>query len=125
MLDLNNLLHFSHINCVAICSVLVPINLLATLQTLILVGLNRPRPAIWRSTAIAIIAAIVMVLHVLSWFVIGVVMIPTFVLLALGAVCLSVNLWAVGHPQSLKQLIERVFEWGRRSLQLVFQGAEA
>lgn len=125
MFDFNSLLHFSHVHCVAICSVLVPMNLLATLQTLILLGLNRPLSSVWRSTAIAITVAILMVLHVLSWFVIGVVMIPTFVLLALGTVCLSINLWAVGHPQSLKRVIERVTDWGRRSLQLVFQGVGA
>jgi hypothetical protein len=125
MLDLNNLLHFSHVHCVAICSVLVPLNLLATLQTLILIGLNRPRPLIVGTTAIASTAAITMVLHVLSWFVIGVVMLPTFILLALGTVCLSINVWAVSHPQSLKKLIEQVTHWGKRSLQLVFQGVGA
>lgn len=125
MLDFNSLLHFSHVHCVAICSALVPMNLLATLQTLILVGLNRPLDSVRRSTAIAIMVAIVMVLHVLSWFVIGVVMIQTFILLGLGATCLSINLWAVGHPQSLKTFIERISHWGRRSLQLVFQGVEA
>jgi hypothetical protein len=125
MLDLNDLLHFSHVHCVAICSVLVPMNLLATLQTLILVGLNRPPAAIWKSIAIALLAAIVMLLHVLSWFVVGVVMIQTFVLFGLGAVCLGVNLWAASHPQSLRALLERVFSWGRRSLQLVIQGVGA
>jgi hypothetical protein len=125
MLDLNNLLHFSHVHCVAICSVLVPLNLLATLQTLILTGLNRPQSSIWRSSAIAISVAIVMLLHVLSWFVIGVVMIPTFVLLGLGSTCLALNLWAVSHPQSLRTILERVFGWGRKSWQLVFQGVEA
>lgn len=125
MLDFNSLLHFSHVHCVAICSVLVPMNLLATLQTLLLIGLNRPLPAIGGSAAIAITVAMIMVLHVLSWFVIGVVMIPTFVLLGLGSVCLTANLWAVSHPRSLKMVIERLSGWGRRSLQLVFQGVEA
>lgn len=125
MLDFNSLLHFSHVHCVAICSALVPMNLLATLQTLILIGLNRPLSSVWGSTAIAITVAILMVLHVLSWFVIGVVMIPTFVLLALGTVCLSINLWAVSHPRSLRKLIEWVTYWGRRSLLSVFQGVGA
>ncbi len=125
MLDFSTLLHFSHTHCLAICSVLVPMNLLATLQTLILTGLNRPPSSIWKSAAIAIAAAVLMVLHVLSWFVVGVVMVPTFVLLALGTVCLTVNLWAVSHTQSLKALIERISHWGKRSLQLVFQGVEA
>ncbi len=125
MLDLNPLLHFSHVHCVAICSALVPINLLATLQTLLLIGLNRSLSSIWLSTTIAMTAALLMVLHVLSWFVIGVVMIPTFVLLGLGTVCLTVNFWAVGHPQSLKIVLDRLSGWGKRSLQLVFQGVEA
>ncbi|MGQ9871452.1 hypothetical protein [Leptodesmis sp.] len=125
MIDLNSLLHFSHIHCIAICSALVPINLLATLQTLLLLGLNCPLSSIWGSAAIATTAAMIMVLHVLSWFVIGVVMLPTFILLALGAVCLSINGWAVSHPQSLKKLIEGVTHWSKRSLQLVFQGVGA
>jgi hypothetical protein len=125
MLDLSNLLHFSHVHCVAICSVLVPMNLLSTLLTLTLVGLNRPVSVVWGSIAVAMTAAITMLLHVLSWFVIGVVMIPTFVLLGLGAVCLGVNLWAASHPQSLRNFLEQVFSWGRRSLQLVFQGVGA
>jgi hypothetical protein len=100
-------------------------NLLATLQTLLLIGLNRPLSSIWGSTAIAITVAIIMVLHVLSWFVIGVVMLPTFVLLGLGAMCLMINLWAVAHTQSLKALLDRLSGWGKRSLQLVFQGVEA
>lgn len=125
MIDLNSLLHFSHIHCIAICSALVPINLLATLQTLLLLGLNCPLSSIWGAAAISTTAAMLMLLHILSWFVIGVVMLPTFILLALGALCLSINLWAVSHPQSLKKLIERVTRWSKRSLQLVFQGVGA
>ena len=46
-----------------------------------------------------------MVLHVLTWFLIGVVMLPTYVLLSLGSVSLATNLWAVLAPQSMRRLL--------------------
>lgn len=106
MFDFNSLLEFSHIHCIAICAVLVPANLLATLQTLILVGLHRPQVQVQRSTGIAGICALVMIAHVLTWFVIGVVMLPTYVLLLLGSVCLSINLWALTHSLSMSRVFQ-------------------
>jgi hypothetical protein len=99
------LLEFSHTHCVAICAFLVPANLLSTFQTIVYVGLKRPVAQIWQAFALASLFASLMVLHVLTWFVVGVVMLPTFVLLMLGSVCLSMNLWAVLHPQSMRRLL--------------------
>jgi hypothetical protein len=31
---------------------------------------------------------------------------PTYILLALACVCLSLNMWAVAHPASMKQLLK-------------------
>jgi hypothetical protein len=98
------LLDFSHTHCVAICAVLVPLNLLITLQTIIFTALER-RVQVWRTAALAVVCAGVMVLHVLTWFVIGVVAVQTYVLLALGATCLGMNLWAVLYPQSLRRIL--------------------
>jgi prepilin signal peptidase PulO-like enzyme (type II secretory pathway) len=114
MVDFNTLLEFSHHHCVAICAVLVPVNLLATLQTVILTGLNRPPREQWSAIAVASLAALLMVLHVMSWFIVGVIMVQTFVLWSLGAVCLSINLWSFFHPQSLRGMLA----WLGRSLQL-------
>jgi hypothetical protein len=36
-----------------------------------------------------------MILHVISWYIIGVVMAPTFILMFLGITCLAINLIAI------------------------------
>jgi len=111
MINFTTLLEFSRMHCVAICAVLVPLNLIATLRTLFLVGLNRPIGTVRLAVGLACLVALVMVLHVLTWFVIGVVMMQTYVLLSLGGVCLSVNLWAVVHSRSMLWVLTRL---GRR-----------
>lgn len=108
MLNLNPLLNFSYTHCTSICAVLVPANLLATLQTLLLVGFHRPVVQVQRMTGITSLCALLMVLHVASWLVIGVVMVPTYVLLGLGSICLGINAWAIAHPISLERLLHRV-----------------
>ena len=115
MLDFNSLLHFSHNYCVAICTALVPLNLLATILTLILTGLHRPTAEVLKVSGIAIAFAGIMVLHVLTWFVIGVVMVPTYVLLTLGTVCFAVNAWAILHPSSLQRVLNRLTEAAKQS----------
>lgn len=100
-----HLLEFSHQHCLAICAALVPLNLLATSLTLGLVGCNRFHSLIHLSTAIASLFAAAIVLHVMTWFVIGVVLLPTYVLLALASFCLLINLWARLSPISLRQLL--------------------
>lgn len=105
MLDIHTLCQFSRDHCIAICAFLVPANMIATLQTMIFTGLSRPR---WQSggTAIAAITyAFTMIMHVWTWFMVGVVMAPTFILLFLALVCLGINLWAIGHPASLAHLL--------------------
>jgi hypothetical protein len=108
MPDFTNLLTFSHTHCVAICAFLVPLNLIATLQTIVLTVLQYPSRWRWQSMGLASLCAVVMVLHVVTWFVIGVVAVQTFVLFSLGGVCLAVNLWAVLHPESLRGLVVKV-----------------
>lgn len=108
MLDFNTLTEFSHTYCIGICAFLVPANLLTTLQTAILTGLNRPRIQVWASVAVASLWATAMIFHVFSWFAIGVVMPPTYILLAMGITCLTINIWAVGHPAIMLQLIRVV-----------------
>ena len=105
MFDFSNLLEFSHNHCVAICAFLVPANVLSTFCAIVLVGLKRPVTQVWQASGVGSVFALLMVLHVLTWFMIGVVMLPTFVLLALGGVCLSMNLWVILHPQSLRLLL--------------------
>lgn len=104
MLELNTLAEFSRNNCIGICAFLVPANILTTLLTMILIFLNRPLGQVWISTGLACLFASVMVLHVYTWFMIGVVMTPTYILLSLAVTCLLTNLFLI--------------IWRRNSLQL-------
>lgn len=105
MLDFNTVTEFSYTYCIAICAFLVPANLLTTLQTAILTGLNRPRIQVWASVVVASLWATAMIFHVFAWFAIGVVMPPTYILLVMGITCLTINVWAIAHPASMMQLI--------------------
>lgn len=95
MLDFNALCEFSRAYCVTICAFLVPANLIATSTTMVLTALGRPFRQIFLAAGIAGLFSGVMVLHVLTWFLVGVVRIPTYVLLMLGSVCLVINVWAL------------------------------
>jgi hypothetical protein len=95
MLDFNTLSEFSRANCAGICAFLIPANVLATLLTIILTALNRPTVQIWQAAGFASMFACVMILHVYTWFVIGVVMLPTYILLGLAITCLLTNLAAI------------------------------
>ncbi len=95
MLDFNTLAEFSRANCVGICAFLVPANLLATLLTIILTVQHRPSHQVWKSVGIASIFALVMIVHVYTWFIIGVVMAPTYILLSLAITCMLINLAAL------------------------------
>ncbi|VXD15646.1 conserved membrane hypothetical protein [Planktothrix serta PCC 8927] len=111
MIDLTTIADFSRANCLGICAFLVPFNLLATVQTLIFIGLNRPQSQIFLISGFASLYSGLMVLHVFTWFMIGVVMIPTYVLLLLGTTCLGINIWAVLSPQSLRHILEKIVFW--------------
>lgn len=106
MLDFNTVIEFSHTYCIGICAFLVPANLLGTLLTGILTGFDRSQGQVRASATVASLCAAAMIFHVFTWFAIGVVMAPTYILLGLGITCLAINSWAVGHPSSLRQLIE-------------------
>ncbi|PSB19700.1 hypothetical protein C7B65_10430 [Phormidesmis priestleyi ULC007] len=114
MFDFTTLFEFSRNHCIEICAFLVPANLLATLRTLILTGQRKPTARIWFATSIAAFFAGLMVLHVTTWFLVGVVMAPTFILLTLGSVCLSINLWAIFGRESLARLLVSVYKFCTR-----------
>ncbi|MBE9249769.1 hypothetical protein IQ226_11460 [Dolichospermum sp. LEGE 00240] len=104
MLDFNALIEFSRNNCIGICAFLVPANILTTLLTIVLTVLNRPMGQVLMSIGFACTFASIMMLHVYTWFMIGVVMPPTYILLSLAITCLLTNLL--------------VIVWRRNSLQL-------
>ncbi|MBW4440628.1 MAG: hypothetical protein KME10_05190 [Plectolyngbya sp. WJT66-NPBG17] len=105
MLDFNSLFEFSRMNCVGICAFLVPANLLTTFLTLALTGLGRSPRQVFITAGIASLFSGIMVLHVLTWFLIGVVMMPTYILLGLGSLCLVTNLVTVFRPQQIRELL--------------------
>ncbi|MBD2088730.1 hypothetical protein H6F67_02490 [Microcoleus sp. FACHB-1515] len=109
MLDLSYLADFSRTHCIAICAFLVPANLLATSQTLWMAWQQRPLKQLYLMAAVAALYAIAMVLHVMTWLWIGVIMLPTFVLLGLGSTCLISNALAIGWALYRRsQLSQRV-----------------
>ncbi|NJK29769.1 MAG: hypothetical protein HC790_09420 [Acaryochloridaceae cyanobacterium CSU_3_4] len=105
MLILNTLLHFSRCHCVGICASLVPINLLATALTVFKVSRDHSSGSIKVSIGLASLAAGLLVLHDLSWLILGVVMAPTYILFTLALVCLGCNIWAGWHPQSMRRML--------------------
>lgn len=113
MIDFNPLFEFSRTHCAGICAVLVPLNLLLTSQTLLLAIFNRPKGQINAAAGVAIFSAIAMVLHVATWLAIGVVMAPTFILLALATLCLVENIWTILAPQTWPRLLQLAQEKAR------------
>jgi prepilin signal peptidase PulO-like enzyme (type II secretory pathway) len=113
----NPLFEFSRANCAAICTFLVPANILCTLQTMVLAGRCRPHGQVRQAALLACIPAVVMVLHVGTWLMVGVVALPTFVLLGLGSLCLGTNAWAMARPESLagfvREILLRLGRWVR------------
>ncbi|MET0098669.1 MAG: hypothetical protein ABWU11_17890 [Arthrospira platensis] len=117
ILDFSNIAEFSRTNCGMICAFLVPMNLIATLQTMIFTAVGRSQQQILLMAALASLYAGVLVAHVWTWFAIGVVMAPTFILLFLAAVCVSINIWAIAKPTHISRLIQLVISLGKNTLQ--------
>jgi hypothetical protein len=109
MLDFNTLSDFSRTHCISICAFLVPANLFFTIQAMIFTALYRPKIQLWQAAGIGNVCALIMVIHVLTWFQVGVVMAPTYILLLLASTCLFINNWAIAHPQSMSQLLRGLY----------------
>lgn len=103
MFDLETIFQFSRNNCVAICGFLVPINLLTTIQTFILLWWQRPLWQLRLCATIAIAFALTLFLHIATWFIIGVITPVTFILAGLGATCIMINLALVIYRDSILQ----------------------
>ena len=105
MFGLEPIFEFSRNNCSAICSFLVPANLLTTVITITLAIENQSRSKILGSMGIASLLAIALFLHVSTWFIIGVITPITFILFGLGSTCLMINVLAVIYRQAISQII--------------------
>lgn len=95
MFETNFLWQLSRAHCVSICSFLVPSILLVTLATIILVIMGKSESKSIFTASFGIFLSLVMLLHVFSWFAIGVVLGPTYMLIALACSCLVINLGMV------------------------------
>lgn len=89
---LDSLFDFSRTHCIGICAVLVPVNLIATLQTMLSVWFRRPIAQTGLMAAVSFLYATLLILHVITWLMVGVVMLPTYILSALGCLCIGINL---------------------------------
>lgn len=105
MFDFNALSEFSRNHCIGICAFLVPSILLLTLQTIILTALHQHAHWVRLSAFLVTICGVLMILHVITWFLVGVVMAPTFILLYMATTCFMINMWAIAHPQSLTPIV--------------------
>jgi hypothetical protein len=102
MFDFNTLTEFSRANCIAICAFLVPANLVATSLTIIFTALGPIQ--VWRAAGIASIFALLMIWHVFTWFMVGIVLTPTYILLCLGSSCLFINIVAIAYSYNSVRL---------------------
>jgi hypothetical protein len=91
MLDFSTINHLSRCHCVAICAFLVPTNLLLSSTVLLLTGLDRSPLARRNLSLIGTFAAMLLIAHVASWWIVGVVAPATFILPALGLLSTVVN----------------------------------
>jgi len=106
MFGFNNIIEFSHLYCVEICTLLVSMNVLASLQPIIFTVLHRPKKEINLISLVASFYALMIILHLGSWFIVGVVRIQTFILLLFAACSLITNIWAVSHGSSMRVTIK-------------------
>jgi hypothetical protein len=106
-LDLNTLFELSRTYCIPICAVLVPANLLATLQTMLFSRFCRPTAQVQLMALVGSFYALILLLHVFTWFAVGVVMAPTYILTVLGCVCICINICAVLYHQRWMQQLQQ------------------
>jgi hypothetical protein len=103
MLDLATLNHFSRCNCVAICAVLIPVNLLISTAVIALSALNLSPRKRQRLAILGLFPALLLVSHVASWWVVGVVAPASFLLPSIALLCTIVNWLCLWKPEIVQQ----------------------
>lgn len=106
MFEFHTLAEFSRAHCVSICAFLVPANLVATSATIIFTLLRRPSAQVWQAAGIGSIFALLMIWHVYTWFQVGVVLAPTYILLWLGSSCLLTNFGVAILQRRLRAILQ-------------------
>ncbi len=109
MIELGSIAEFSRCHCIGICAVLVPTNMLITSATMLFAALDRSPAIIATSIGLSILPAITLLLHVATWWAIGVVMLPTYILPFLAITCLVINTYAMINSQRLGSLLRELF----------------
>jgi hypothetical protein len=105
-LDFATINHLSRCHCVAICAFLVPTNLLISTAVILLTGLARS-PQTRRNLSITgTFTALLLIAHVASWWIVGVVAPATFILPTLGLLCTIVNWGCVKYSSIAGYYIE-------------------
>jgi prepilin signal peptidase PulO-like enzyme (type II secretory pathway) len=108
---LNSIAEFSRCHCIGICAVLVPTNLFLAIATLWFVAADRSSRRVYTTVSLSILPATIMLLHVASWWAIGVVMLPTFILPLLAVTCLAINIYAIVNPRQMQNLLLNIFKF--------------
>ena len=98
------LLNFSYAHCISICAFLVPFSLFMTFGSIYHVGVGQQKQ-LYVTAGLASLAAGFMIFHAWSWWIVGVVMLPSYILPIVAVVCLAMNSWAIGHQRSLLKVI--------------------
>lgn len=111
MLELNSIAEFSRCHCIGICAFLVPTHLLLASTIMWFVTLDRSLRQIYTAVGLSILAASIMLLHVATWWAIGVVMLPTFILPLLAVTCLAIDAVAVFWPQQMRRFLLTIFRF--------------
>jgi hypothetical protein len=105
-LDFSTINHLSRCHCVAICAFLVPTNLLLSTAVILLTGLARSPQARRNLSITGTFAALLLIAHVASWWIVGVVAPATFILPALGLLCTTINWSCVKYSSFTGYYIE-------------------
>jgi hypothetical protein len=95
ILELSNVAEFSRCHCVGICAALIPMNLLLNSATILLSATGQSPRSIYLVASLGILPALALILHVASWWAVGVVMLPTYILPLLAITCLSIDAYAI------------------------------
>lgn len=111
MIELNSIAEFSRCHCIGICAFLVPTNLFLAMGTMWLVAMDRSTKQIYTTIGLSIPPAIVLLLHVVTWWIVGVVMLPTFILPLLAVTALSIQTYALVNPQHMRNLLLNIFQF--------------
>ena len=110
MFDIISMTEFSRIYCLNICAFLVPANLLATLFSLIFIVSKPSKTKLLISVTFGVLFAVILSLHVASWWIVGVIQAPTFILLGLATLCSGLNVWAIAEYKKENPWLYRVIK---------------